>query len=100
HRMFASAFGMISSFLALLALGHTVGCGADRTSPDSQKAPAGTEVARAADRSGPASGLQPGWFTDRAKETGIDFVHFNGMSGKFYYPEVMAPGVALFDYDN
>jgi hypothetical protein len=22
------------------------------------------------------------------------------MSGKFYYPEIMAPGVALFDYDN
>ena len=22
------------------------------------------------------------------------------MSGEFYYPEIMAPGVALFDYDN
>jgi len=40
------------------------------------------------------------WFTDRAKEVGIDFVHFNGMSGKFYQPEIMGPGVALFDYDN
>src|SRR4051812_29269889 len=40
------------------------------------------------------------WFTDRARESGIDFVHFNGMSGKFYQPEIMAPGVALFDYDN
>ena len=40
------------------------------------------------------------WFTDRARETGLDFVHFNGMSGKFYQPEIMAPGVALFDYDN
>ena len=27
-------------------------------------------------------------------------VHFNGMTGEFYYPEVIAPGVALFDYDN
>jgi hypothetical protein len=27
-------------------------------------------------------------------------VHFNGMSGQFYYPEIMPPGVALFDYDN
>ena len=33
-------------------------------------------------------------------EAGLDFVHFNGMSGEFYYPEIMAPGVALFDYDN
>ena len=40
------------------------------------------------------------WFTDKAKETGLDFVHFNGMSGEFYYPEIMPPGVALFDYDN
>src|SRR6187401_1828881 len=40
------------------------------------------------------------WFTDRAKESGIDFAHFNGMTGRFYQPEIMAPGVALFDYDN
>jgi hypothetical protein len=40
------------------------------------------------------------WFTERAHETGLDFVHFNGMSGEFYYPEIMPPGVALFDYDN
>ncbi len=40
------------------------------------------------------------WFTDRAREYGLDFVHFNGMSGKFYQPEIMAPGAALFDYDN
>jgi enediyne biosynthesis protein E4 len=40
------------------------------------------------------------WFTDRARETGLDFVHFNGMTGERYYPEIMAPGVAVFDYDN
>jgi enediyne biosynthesis protein E4 len=40
------------------------------------------------------------WFVDRAAEAGIDFVHFNGMSGRFYQPEIMGPGVALFDYDN
>jgi hypothetical protein len=39
-------------------------------------------------------------FTDRAKDSGIDFVHFNGMSGAHFYPEVMGSGVALFDYDN
>ena len=42
----------------------------------------------------------PEWFIDRAPEVGLDFVHFNGMSGKFYQPEIMAPGVGLFDYDN
>jgi hypothetical protein len=40
------------------------------------------------------------WFVDRAAETGLDFVHFNGMSGSQYYAEHMGPGVALFDYDN
>src|SRR5262245_3448900 len=39
------------------------------------------------------------WFTDRGHESGLDFVHFNGMSGRFYFPEVIPPGVALFDYD-
>ena len=39
------------------------------------------------------------WFTDRAQETGLDFVHFNGMTGRFYQPEIMAPGAALFDFD-
>ena len=39
-------------------------------------------------------------FSDRAQETGIDFVHFNGMSGEFYYCEMVGGGGALFDYDN
>jgi hypothetical protein len=40
------------------------------------------------------------WFVDATSQTGLDFVHVNGMTGQFYYPEVIAPGVALFDYDN
>jgi len=40
------------------------------------------------------------WFTEKAKEAGLEFTHFNGMSGEFFYPEIMPPGVALFDYDN
>jgi len=40
------------------------------------------------------------WFTDRAQESGIDFTHVNGATGKFYYPEILPPGVALFDFDN
>jgi hypothetical protein len=40
------------------------------------------------------------WFVERAKETGLDFVHFNGMTGEYYYPEIMAPGVGLLDFDN
>src|SRR5262245_15404745 len=43
--------------------------------------------------------LQRDWFVDRAAETGLDCVHVNGMSGKLYMSEILAPGVALFDYD-
>lgn len=38
-------------------------------------------------------------FTDQATASGIDFVHFNGMSGEFYLPEITGAGAALFDYD-
>ena len=47
-----------------------------------------------------SAGVSSEWFSERAQESRLDFVHFNGMSGKFYQPEIMAPGVALFDYDN
>jgi hypothetical protein len=40
------------------------------------------------------------WFVDRAEATGLDFTHFNGASGNFYYPEILPPGVALLDFDN
>ena len=40
------------------------------------------------------------WFVDRALDTGLDVVHFNGMSGALFFPEIMAPGVGLLDFDN
>ena len=39
-------------------------------------------------------------FRDVAEETGLKFQHFTGATGKFYMPEIMGAGVALFDYDN
>jgi hypothetical protein len=51
------------------------------------------------DKNQAGSGMDE-WFTDRAEQTGLDFVHFNGATGQFYYPEILPPGVALFDYDN
>src|SRR3954469_18883697 len=58
-------------------------------------------VRPAASATGPTSAPAAGeWFVDRAHEAGIDFVHFNGMTGKFYQPEIMATGGALFDYDD
>lgn len=40
------------------------------------------------------------WFTDATSDSHLDFVHVNGMTGQFYYPEIIAPGAALLDYDN
>jgi enediyne biosynthesis protein E4 len=52
------------------------------------------------DHHGPAAAAPAAdWFVDGARESGLEFVHVNGMSGQFYMPEVLAPGVALFDYD-
>jgi hypothetical protein len=42
----------------------------------------------------------PPLFTDISKESGLDFVHFNGMSGEFYFPEMTGQGGAFLDYDN
>ncbi len=39
------------------------------------------------------------WFVEVAEEAGLDFVHFNGMSGRLYFAEMMGGGAALADYD-
>ena len=75
------------SWPVILAIAAGVACGGNtssRAEPDPVSHP----------------GHEPDWFVDRAQETGLAFVHFNGMSGALYYPELMAPGVAMFDYDN
>jgi len=59
-----------------------------------------TAVAGCGRQAQPVAPKEQDWFVDRARESGLDFVHVNGMSGKLYVPEVLAPGVALFDFDN
>ena len=39
-------------------------------------------------------------FTDIARESGLDFTHFNGMTGDYYFPEMTGQGGALIDFDN
>jgi len=75
-----------SACLVVFAIMSGCRSGASSDAP----AAAGTSTAKPAEE----------WFVERAKEVGIDFTHFNGMSGEQYYPEIMAPGVALLDYDN
>ena len=77
------------ALVAALILTVTVGCAPD---PVSRQEPDG--------RSTPGPDPSVEWFTDAAGTSGLDFVHFNGMSGRFYQPEIMGPGAALLDYDN
>jgi enediyne biosynthesis protein E4 len=91
----------VRSAVGFLVLVLLAGCGTDPTGPGSSDAATGVVDARAptplTDR---GRNGEPEWFTDRTEETGLDFVHFNGMSGEFYFPEIMPPGLALLDYDN
>src|SRR3989442_10635565 len=79
----------VRSFTTLLAVSLLAGCGTD---PGDARAPS-----RA---TGPGHGSNEEWFTDRASDAGLDFVHFNGISGAFYFPEALPAGVGLLDYDN
>jgi hypothetical protein len=42
----------------------------------------------------------PPLFEDIAEKSGLDFVHFNGMSGEYYFPEMTGQGGGFVDYDN
>ena len=39
-------------------------------------------------------------FAEIAKEAGIDFVHFSGMTEDKHFPTANGSGVAVFDFDN
>src|SRR5512144_718269 len=78
--------------LAGLAIGAA--CSSPRDKSDASR----TSAAGATSANPSASDVE--WFTDRAAESGLNFVHYNGASGHYYYPEILGPGVALFDYDN
>lgn len=44
--------------------------------------------------------LGPATFIEVADQVGLRFQHYNGMTGKFYLPEITGSGAALFDFDN
>ena len=90
--------GLLAAFMTLALL---PGCNTDTTDAGATGGSAGS-----APRTVPSDAARPrpddgsAWFADRAEEAGLDFVHFNGMSGEFYFPEIMPPGVGLLDVDN
>jgi hypothetical protein len=86
--MLAGITMRIVSAVLVLSLPLAFGCGG--ASPAPEPPPAEAAAAKAHD----------GWFTDVARESGLEFAHLNGASGRFYYPEILGPGVAVLDFDN
>ncbi|MCP3958593.1 MAG: CRTAC1 family protein [bacterium] len=64
-----------------------------------QDAPGPGRALPAEIRDGQSTPAGPGIFVDRARESGLDFVQFNGMSGDFYMAEVTGSGGAFSDFD-
>ena len=56
--------------------------------------------AAARESSGHSTNLPTPIFEEVSSKVGLDFRHFNGMTGKLFLPEVMGSGAALFDFDN
>ncbi len=83
-----------ASIALVMLAGLAHGCDGGRSDP----AGGGTDAAAARL---PALPLAPGTepFREVAAETGLDFVYWNGLSGEFYFPEIMGGGGALLDYD-
>lgn len=89
------------AFAALTFVALLVGCSPASTERQTAvERNNGTTRAAPHDAATPASESGSVWFIDRAQEAGLHFVHFNGMSGEFYFPEIMPPGVGLLDFDN
>ncbi|MEE8169434.1 MAG: CRTAC1 family protein [Phycisphaerae bacterium] len=42
----------------------------------------------------------PAWFEEVAANAGLKFEHVRGPAVRFWFPEIMSGGAALFDYDN
>src|SRR6266849_5743515 len=53
-----------------------------------------------APRPADASASAQPWFEDVAERAGIHFTHRSGHREKFYLPEIMGGGAAMFDMDN
>ena len=47
----------------------------------------------------PAGVEGPAVFREVAAATGLEFEHFIGSTGEYYFPETAAAGVGVFDYD-
>ncbi len=78
--------GLAAVAAAALAGLALCGCGRSADEPPSSSAPVPSATV----------GIV---FADATAAAGLDFVHFNGMTGEYLFPEMMGGGGALLDYD-
>ena len=88
------------SVAAMLSFALAVGCSPGQGGAGGTAADTTSTAAEAVSGGADDKNAEDDWFVDRAAELGLEFVHFNGASGDFFYPEILPPGVGLFDYDN
>lgn len=81
-----------AGLLLLTSLSLALGCRREQPEQGQSTAP-GDALAH-------TSQLPEQCFVDGTTAAGIAFVHVNGASGEYHLPEIMPPGVGLFDYDN
>ena len=62
-------------------------------------APFASGAASAAPQSEAEAEAASPWFTNVAKEAGVEWVHHSDRSDQHRFPEIMGGGVALLDYD-
>ena len=91
--------GIANRQIFSLALAFLAGCMADPRQPEADGAAGHDAAPPSIDGTDGSPDDGDDWFADRTVASGLDFVHFNGMSGEFYFPEMIGAGVALLDYD-
>ncbi len=85
----------VSSIATLLIGAHLGGC--DRTG--SSAPPRGSDEGAATATSASSDSCAV-LFSDATEDSGIRFTHDPGLSGEFYFPEIMGSGGAWLDIDN
>ncbi len=63
------------------------------------EAPAPDHKAAMADKPAPPPASVDPLFEDAAQAVNLNFEHFAGIGGRYYFPEIMGSGVALSDFD-
>src|SRR5262245_1365823 len=71
--------------LSMALTGGVIGCGAAVPTPGPPTV---------------AAPAPPAWFEDVTEAAGLTFAHDAGPTGRFFLPQVIGSGAALFDYDN